>query len=228
MRSTSEGFAFEFGGERLTALPSGALWWHGRNLLAVSDLHLGKSDRMARLGGPLLPPYEIEDTLSRLDADIARSQARIIICLGDSFDDMASIEAMEISHQIWLARLQAGRQWIWIAGNHDPTPIELSGTHVETFYEPPLVFRHMATLGNKTSGEVSGHYHPKAQVTLQGRNLTRPCFLYDTQRLILPAFGTYTGGLRTQSAPLQALMSQDARAILTGTPMVTIPMPGTA
>lgn len=225
MSTGISGTTLEFEGERVIALPSGALWWHGRSLLAVSDLHFGKAVRLARRGGPLLPPYEVEETLARLDADIARTEAKIVVCLGDSFDDMQAASELNAAHREWLARLQAGRRWVWITGNHDPAPIEFAGTHVETFYEPPLVFRHIATIGPKTRGEVSGHFHPKARVSVQGRGLSRPCFLHDEKRLILPAYGTYTGGLRTDNSPLDRIMSPDARAILTGTPMVTVPMP---
>lgn len=223
---SNETIEFEFGEESLTALASGALWWHGRQLLVVSDLHLGKSERMARHGGALLPPYEVEDTLARLDADISATRARVVICLGDSFDDMDAALGLSDAHRQWLARLQAGRRWVWIAGNHDPAPLEFGGTHLETFYEPPLVFRHIATpRGGGARGEVSGHYHPKAGVSVQGRAITRPCFLVDRSRLILPAYGTYTGGLRSEAAVLTELMRPDARAILTGTPMLTVPMP---
>ena len=221
----TESHNFEFASEQLTALPSGALWWHGRQVLVVSDLHLGKSERIARRGGSLLPPYEVEDTLTRLDADITRTGARVIVCLGDSFDDMAAAEAMHESHRSWLSRMQAGRRWVWITGNHDPAPLEFSGTQIDTFYEPPLIFRHIASQGTHARGEVSGHYHPKANLNIQGRSLSRPCFLYDEHRLILPAYGTYTGGLRSDSAALSQIMDHDAVAILTGTPMVAVPMP---
>jgi hypothetical protein len=217
------GFAFEFSDAQLIALPSGALWWHGRQCLVVSDLHLGKSERIARRSGSLLPPYETTDTLTRLDQDIASTGARIVVCLGDTFDDMAAARALSEEHRRWLERLMAGRRWVWIAGNHDPAPLELGGTHLEAFYEPPLIFRHIATEGGR--GEVSGHYHPKARVALQGRSLSRPCFLRDEARLILPAYGTYTGGLRSHDAVLANLMAPKATAILTGTPMVEIPMP---
>lgn len=218
-----KGFEFEFADARLTALPSGALWWHGRQCLVVSDLHLGKSERIARRGGSLLPPYETTDTLTRLDADITATGARIVVCLGDTFDDMAAAEAMAEEHRTWLNRLMAGRRWVWIAGNHDPAPLDFGGTHLDAFYEPPLIFRHIASTTGKA--EVSGHYHPKARVDLQGRSLSRPCFLRDRNRLILPAYGTYTGGLRSDDSVLSDLMAPAATAILTGAPMVEIPMP---
>lgn len=221
-----DGFDFEFADARLTALPSGALWWFERQCLVISDLHLGKSERIARRGGSLLPPYETTDTLTRLDADITQTGARLVVCLGDTFDDMAAAQALSDDHRVWLNRLMAGRRWVWIAGNHDPAPLDYGGTHLDALYEPPLVFRHIATASGK--GEISGHYHPKARVTLQGRGISRPCFLRDETHLILPAYGTYTGGLRSDDAVLLRLMKKNATAILTGTPMVEIPMPRSA
>jgi hypothetical protein len=46
----------------------------------------------------------------------------------------------------------------------------------------------------------------------------------DSKRLILPAYGAYTGGLSCDSAVLQGLMAPGAQAILTGTPPRAIPM----
>lgn len=216
------GLPFSFAGVSLTALPSGALHWPEKALLCVSDLHLGKSERMARRGGPILPPYEARETLDRLARDIAATAPRTVICLGDSFDDPAAMRALERAARDRLATLMAGRRWIWIEGNHDPGPVEIGGTHVADHREGPLTFRHIAS---PTSGEVSGHYHPKARLALRGRRLTRPCFLVDDHRLILPAYGTYTGGLHSHSGTLTALMAADARAILLADPPLAMPMP---
>ena len=213
---------FTLAGTDLAARASGALWWPERQVLVVSDLHLGKSERIARLGGAMLPPYETQDTLARLDAEIAKTDPKTVICLGDSFDDSAAVTGLQDDIQTWLMRLMAGRRWIWIEGNHDPGPVDLGGTHLAELPLPPLTFRHIAEAG--TSGEVSGHYHPKATVKTRGRNISRPCFLYDSDRLILPAFGTYTGGLRSNSPVLATLMRPEARAVLTGSVACVVPM----
>ena len=71
------GFAFTWHGLRLEARCSGALWWPGERWLIVADLHLGKSERMARRGGALLPPYEAEDTLRRLRDETAALDPRV-------------------------------------------------------------------------------------------------------------------------------------------------------
>lgn len=214
---------FILAGTDLAARASGALWWPERQVLVVSDLHLGKSERIARLGGAMLPPYESQDTLARLDAEIAKTDPKTVICLGDSFDDSAAVTGLQDDIQTWLMRLMAGRRWIWIEGNHDPGPVDLGGTHLAELPLPPLTFRHIAEAG--ASGEVSGHYHPKATVKTRGRSISRPCFLYDSDRLILPAFGTYTGGLRSNSPVLATLMRPEARAVLTGSVACVVPMP---
>ena len=202
----------------LTALPSGALYWADQGVLVVSDLHLGKSERIARRSGVLLPPYEVTETLSRLDADIATTAPRLVICLGDSFDDLEAAYLAE-DHALWLTRLMAGRRWVWIEGNHDPGPVDLGGEHRTELALGPLTFRHIALLG--ATGEVSGHYHPKMRVAGQSRR----CFLLDGARVILPAFGTYTGGLSSDSLAFSGLMEDDAIAILTGRKALPVPIP---
>ena len=202
----------------LTALPSGALYWAEQGVLVVSDLHLGKSERIARRSGVLLPPYEVTETLSRLDADIATTAPRLVICLGDSFDDLEAADLAE-DHALWLMRLMAGRRWVWIEGNHDPGPVDLGGEHRTELTLGPLTFRHIALLGAR--GEVSGHYHPKMRVAGQSRR----CFLLDGTRVILPAYGTYTGGLSSDSLAFSGLMEDGAIAILTGRKALPVPIP---
>ena len=211
--------ALFFHGETLHLLSSGGLYWPARQLLAVSDLHLGKSERLARRGGTLLPPYETQATLEKLDRDLEFTKAESVICLGDSFDDLAAFDGIEDSARLWLARLMAGRDWTWITGNHDPGPIDIGGTHRAEVTLPPFTFRHIAEPQDRA--EISGHYHPKASLAGQ----TKPCFLADAQRLIMPAYGVYTGGLRAYDAALTTLMAKDALAILTGPRVLAIPMP---
>ncbi len=216
------GYNFLFGGAELTLLPSGALWWGGQHLLCVSDLHFGKSERMARRGGAFLPPYEVHETLSRLESDINSTAAEVVVCLGDSFDDLDAANNLDDTESLWLIRLMAGRRWVWIEGNHDPGPVRFGGTHLAELYQPPLHFRHIAKPG--AAAEISGHYHPKAQLNLRGKGLSRPAMLVDSDRVILPAYGTYTGGLRHQDAALLRLMRREAIAVLTGPNPVAIPM----
>lgn len=217
------GYAFTFASTELVALSSGALWWPEQCLLCVSDLHLGKSERFQRRGGGPLPPYDTQETLARLTRDLDHSEARTLICLGDSFDDTEAAWALPDQEKQWIARLQAGRHWVWIQGNHDPGPVEMGGTHLAEFELRDLTFRHIADTSRE--GEISGHYHPKVRLRTRGRTVSRPAFLVDKARVILPAFGTYTGGLRTSNATLSGLMRRDALALLTGSTVHAVPMP---
>ncbi|MEP6067509.1 MAG: ligase-associated DNA damage response endonuclease PdeM [Paracoccaceae bacterium] len=207
----------------MQALGSGAVWWAEQSMLCVSDLHLGKSERMSRRSGIPAPPYEVHDTLSRLEDEIAATQARVVVCLGDSFDDLAAAAALPEEARLWITRLQAGRRWVWIEGNHDPGPMDLGGSHLAEMELGPLIFRHIAQAGAR--GEVSGHYHPKVQVPTRARVISRPAVLVDDDRIILPAYGTYTGGLRSDDPVLAGLMGPEARAIVTGAHPVMVAMP---
>ncbi|MFN3973105.1 MAG: ligase-associated DNA damage response endonuclease PdeM [Gemmobacter sp.] len=213
------GHELTLGGAALRALPSGALYWPEAGLLCLGDLHLGKSARLARRGGTLLPPYETEATLARMDADLDLCAPRRVICLGDSFDDGLAEAELAEPHRLWLMRMMAGRDWIWIAGNHDPGPLSLGGTHRALWREGALAFRHIAE-AEEAGPEVSAHFHPKARVA----GLSRPAFVTDGVRLILPAYGAYTGGLAVDAAAIVALMGPGARALLTGLPPMAVPL----
>ena len=210
-------------GITLAARASGALWWQEARLLCVADLHLGKSERLARRGGALLPPYESAETIARLAAEIDSLDPATVVCLGDSFDDSAAAAALGSEARDGLAALGRGREWIWIAGNHDPAAATPSGRRASELRRGPLAFRHQAT-DAPDSCEVSGHYHPKLRLPVRGRRLSRPCFLFDARRVILPAFGAYTGGLWADAPALARLLAPDARAVVTGEPCVTLPI----
>ncbi len=208
------------------ALPSGALFWPDRALLCVSDLHLGKSNRIARREGRMLPPYESRETLDRLAADIENTAPQEVVCLGDSFDDLAAARDLEKTAMDQLSMLMAGRRWVWIEGNHDPGPVGLGGSHQAELSYDPITFRHIAEPGK--AGEISGHYHPKAGIRARGRFLSKRCFLVDAERIILPAYGVYTGGLYCDHPTLSSLMSPEATVLLLpgdDKPPMPIPMP---
>jgi DNA ligase-associated metallophosphoesterase len=204
--------SFTLAGEHLLALPSGALFWPGRDLLCASDLHLGKSERAARRLGVMLPPYETRATLDRLAQDLAATAPATVVALGDSFDDLAAADALDAGDRAALAALMEGRRWVWVEGNHDPGATAQGGEHVAELALGPLAFRHEARAG--AAGEVSGHWHPKAG--LPGWAERRPCFVIDAARVLLPAYGAYTGGLDARRPPVRALFGARAVAVLTG------------
>ncbi|MEE3100901.1 MAG: ligase-associated DNA damage response endonuclease PdeM [Pseudomonadota bacterium] len=218
------GHGFALAGAALVARPSGALWRPERRLLAVADLHLGKSERLARRGGALLPPYETEATLDRLDAEIAALDPAEVICLGDSFDDPAAAAGLAPQARTRLEAMAAGRRWIWAEGNHDPGPNGITApgmVHVAEWRDGPLVFRHIAARETTPgTAEVSGHYHPTGR--LPGGGGARPCFVLTGARLILPAFGAFTGGLCARDPAIRAL-APAGLALLLGPRVTPVP-----
>jgi DNA ligase-associated metallophosphoesterase len=209
-------YSFEFDGRRLEARASGALFWPAQRWLIVADLHLGKSERMARRGGALLPPYETEATLDRLAAEIAATDPAVVVSLGDGFDDDAAGRALPDKICARISTLAEGRRWIWVTGNHDPGAIcpRLPGDTAEEVREG-LLLRHEADEGP----DISGHFHPC--IRLAGRRLR--CFLTGPQHLILPAFGTYTGGLDVGDPVLKALVPQGV-ALACGSRPIPVPV----
>lgn len=208
------GVEWTIAGTRLVLLGSGAVFVPDERALVAGDLHLGRSERTARSGCGLLPPYEDVETLARLEAEIARTAPACVVCLGDSFDDMAAARAAAPALARRVGGLAQGRRWIWVAGNHDPVAPKFPGEWVPEATLGALVLDHRGRPGR--AGEISAHYHPKAGVTRRGRRIVRRCFLADRSRLILPAFGTYTGGLDARDPAFDALLGPDAWAGMLG------------
>jgi DNA ligase-associated metallophosphoesterase len=208
------GLSFTFAGAALRALPSGALFWAEAGLLCVSDLHFGKAQRGARTGGAPLPPYEVRETLGRLAADLALTGAARVVALGDSFDDGGAAARLAAEDRAALLALLEGRAWTWIAGNHDPAPVGLPGAAAAELRVGPIVFRHVAATARPMAaeGEISGHYHPKLR--LPGGGGSHAAFLVDAARVVMPAYGTYAGGLSADAPVLAALLAPPARALL--------------
>lgn len=195
MESDPEPALVAVAGVVLEAFADGALWWADRRLLVVADLHFEKGSAFARRGR-MLPPYDTVETLARLSRLIARFDPATIVALGDSFHDDGGAARLRPFDGATLKALQSGRDWIWIAGNHDPAaPAGLDGGHLDSLAIGPLVFRHEPTLGDGGHGEIAGHLHPAARVAGRGKWVRRRCFAGDGRRLILPAFGAYAGGL---------------------------------
>ena len=189
--------AISLAGLTLIADPAGALYWPDEKLLVVADLHLEKGSAFA-VRGVLLPPYDTADTLARLASLIAHFAPRRVIALGDNFHDGGGPARMADNDRTALKALQRGRDWIWIAGNHDPAPAEnIGGAFVEVLGLGPFTFRHEPT-GESHTGEIAGHLHPVAQVARRGRAVSRRCFASDGERLVMPAFGAYAGGLNVR------------------------------
>jgi DNA ligase-associated metallophosphoesterase len=147
-------------------------------------------------------------TLERIVHLMGRYEPRTVVALGDSFHDAAGPARMAASNHAALAALARGRDWIWIAGNHDPDPADpadgVGGRYAETVAIGALTFRHEPAPG-PCQGEIAGHLHPVARIARRGRAVSRRCFVSDGKRMVMPAFGAYAGGLNVRDRAIVAL-----------------------
>ena len=210
-----------FAGEEFAITQDRALYWPRERALLVADLHLEKASFFAR-HGQMLPPYDSRETLERLALAIRETGARRVFTLGDNFHDSRGMERLEPHAAGMLAALTRATDWVWITGNHDvgkdghAMEATAGGTLADEFEIAGMILRHRAQKG-ETRPELSGHFHPRLQLTVRERRIRRACAVVSADargsgRMILPAFGTLTGGMdAADPAILTAL--QPARAI---------------
>jgi DNA ligase-associated metallophosphoesterase len=197
--------------------PAGAAFWPGKRILIVADLHFEKATSLAARGA-LLPPYDTRATLERLTRLVRLYRPAKVIALGDSFHDNEGATRLAREDRGKIEILAREAAFIWITGNHDPAPSFLPGVAAAEWREGPFVFRHQANdvLGPREI-EVSGHYHPKASIDARAKRVSRPCFVTDnSSRLMLPAFGAYTGGLDVRDPAIAKFFPRGLRVFLLG------------
>lgn len=213
-------------GEACLLRCSGALWLPAYRTLIAADLHLEKGSAFATRG-QMLPPYDSRATLERLAAEIHDLDPARVILLGDSFHDSRAIARMAADDRDRLDRMATGRDWLWLEGNHDREALardaeaiaRLPGRIVGDLTLGALRLTHEplpATSNDARHGEVAGHLHPCARIIAYGRGVRRACFVTDGSRLILPAFGAFTGGLSVRDPAISALFAAAPMAAALG------------
>jgi DNA ligase-associated metallophosphoesterase len=205
-----------FAGHDFFASPEGALHWPAEAALLVADLHLEKASWFARLG-QFLPPYDSLATLQALEQEIDRTGVRRLYCLGDSFHDRLGCERLPSSARDLLGSMTARLDWVWIVGNHDVGFIDHCGGRIEEECEVGgVILRHEAE-EQDSRPEISGHFHPKLRLSLRGRSVSRRCFVASASKLILPAYGAFTGGLDAGHPEIMKKVGPGASALVPST-----------
>ncbi len=192
------GLQVRVNGETCVLRCSGALWLPDHRTLVASDLHLEKGSAFAA-NGQMLPPYDSPATLDRLEAEMSALMPARVVLLGDSFHDRRAVDRLTPQDHQRLNRLAGATEWVWLEGNHDLEALSgaldhLPGAVVTTLRIGALVLIHEPQ-DQPQPGEVAGHLHPAVRVAAHGRGVRRPCFVTDGNRIIMPAFGAFTGGL---------------------------------
>lgn len=204
-----------FGGHDLLLDSEGAVYWPAQRLLAVADLHLEKGTAAAAAGS-LLPPWDTKLTLDRLQTLLTRHRPLTVVALGDSFHDRYGFSRMAPADAGRLLAWAESFDFIWVLGNHDPAPAPgLAGRSTLCWSHEGLDFCHQARPGARNP-ELVGHHHPKASVPTRAGHVTRPCFVLDDRRLMLPAIGAFTGGLDVANPAIARLFPTGGRAYLLG------------
>ena len=201
----SRAHAISFGGLELIPDLSGALYIPDFEALLVADLHLEKASSLAHRGVHL-PPYDTQETLGQLAAAIAVTMPKRLILLGDSFHDRRARRRISAGDVDRLGAITRSIETLWIAGNHDPVPpLDLCTNVAEEIALGPIMLRHAPSAANSGLFEIAGHLHPGAAISQRGRLVRCKCFAGDEQRLIMPAFGTFTGALSVWAEPFAAI-----------------------
>ena len=204
---------FSFAGETFYPTAEGALYWAAEQALLVADLHLEKASWFARLG-QFLPPYDSHATLSALAAEVERTCATRLFCLGDSFHDRFGCDRLPADARELLQQLTSTLEWTWIVGNHDPGFADRCGGRIDEQVEiAGIILRHEA-VRDETRPEISGHFHPKLRLSLKGRRVSRRCFVASASKIIMPAFGSLTGGLDAHHPEILGSVGDDAAALV--------------
>ena len=202
-----------FAGETFLATADGALFWPARQALLVADLHLEKASWFARLG-QFLPPYDSHATLTTLARAVERTGAKRLYCLGDSFHDRFGCDRLPAEARALLTDLTGKLDWTWIVGNHDPGFADHCGGRIADEVElGGIVLRHEADPADPRA-EMSGHFHPKLRLQLKGRRVSRRCFVVSESKMILPAFGSLTGGLDAHHPEILRSVGGNAAALV--------------
>jgi uncharacterized protein len=202
-----------FAGQAFAVVGGKALYWPAQNALIVADLHLEKASWFA-VRGQMLPPYDSLATLQALTTLIEATQARQLWCLGDNFHDSGGAQRLEPAARHLLSTLTERLDWRWIIGNHDPALTDdIGGTVIDEAEVSGLILRHRALPG-EIRPELSGHFHPKYHGQSRNRRVSRACFVMSATRLILPAFGSLTGGLAADHTEITGVVGVAATALV--------------
>jgi DNA ligase-associated metallophosphoesterase len=185
-------------GESLVLLPEHAIWWPARRTLLVADVHFGKA-ALFRAEGVPVPSGTTRTTLTRLDGLLQQWQATRLVFLGDLLHGRAG-RSPRLFQQLmtWRSSWPALHLRL-IRGNHDrhagdpPAVLDVEVVD-EPLLDGPFALCHEpdAAPGHFV---LAGHWHPVMLLRGAGRQRLRlPCFCFEPERAILPAFGAFTGG----------------------------------
>lgn len=186
-------------------LPGRAALLPASRTLLLSDLHLGKAATFRRAGIPV-PEGSAQKDLRRLEAIVARHEVKRLLVLGDLFHARSGCTAAVQEEFASVRSRMAATAVVLVLGNHDrplgalPDALGIDAV-VPMVDEPPFHFVHEPSAALAEGGRdlftIGGHLHPTVSIrSPSGDRLADRCFVAEESVLVLPAFGSFTGGHR--------------------------------
>ncbi len=182
-------YEFKIRGEQLLLLPEKGIYWKKKDLIIISDLHLGKAGHFRKHGIPVSGRIHFTD-LKILESLLKSYKPKQVILLGDLFHSIKNKEWDDFLRFIEIFDIV---RFTLVRGNHDvfeeyPKELEL----VESLDMSPFNFTHQKEVSELYN--ISGHVHPGFRVRGMAREgLTLPCFYFSGDHAVMPAFGQFTG-----------------------------------
>ncbi len=184
---------------------SGALFAPELRTLLVADLHLEKGTSLARRG-VYIPPYDTRASLLQLQSVLSATKPERLVFLGDSFHDGDARQRIGEEDLAMLRSITSDVETLWITGNHDPSPPEdIGGRVISEVTMGAITLRHQPKALSPSDFEIAGHLHPAAAIHARGHRIRCRCFIASHNRIIMPAFGSYTGALSVTSQAFDGL-----------------------
>jgi DNA ligase-associated metallophosphoesterase len=202
--NTMVDLSIKVNGEALTLMPERAAFWPAQRTLFVADVHVGKAAAFRSLS-VAVPDGNLADDLARLSRAIERTDAQDVILLGDVLHAKHG-RAEHVMQQVATWReMHSHRHFVMVRGNHDlragdpPDDWRMECVDAPAMLAP-FVLCHEPCESN--AGTVlCGHLHPAFRLAGRGgMRATLPCFVVGEQRIILPAFGSFTGNALVRPA----------------------------
>lgn len=178
--------------------------------LLVADLHFEKASYLQAKGHAPVPAYDTPDTLERLQQLIKLYRPKRVAALGDSFHDIAAGERLSPeSFKAVNDIVDSVESFIWILGNHDPDiPKGLKGAQEDHLQDGSFLLTHLP-VEPEDGLNICGHLHPKVKIKTGRRDFWKPCFACSEDRIIMPSFGTFTGGLDVEHEAIKEVLHEE-------------------
>ena len=194
----------------IVLLPGRAAFLPASATLLVADLHLGKAATFRKAGIPV-PEGSSQADLARLARLVHETSARRLVIVGDLVHAKSGCTDQVFAEFTATRRQFTGTEVVLVLGNHDRTLGKVPATLgidacLPHLADGPWHFVHEPSApltGSDHAGfTISGHLHPTISIRSPGGDrIADRCFVAEATTLVLPAFGSFTGGHRVTPAP---------------------------